>query len=347
MPLQSLIAVTLAAATIAGMATRLRAETPESGAARVVLPTLGGKQFWTDVLCFHDWRIQHNSWYGHYRLLDGDNFCQASGTYEQCTAVLDRIKVRQKLPPMHGKAVILLHGLCRTRSSMTSLADYLKEQGGYTVFNLSYASTQTEIAEQAKALKQVLDHLDGIDEVNFVAHSLGNIVIRHYLGDNISPLPYTGEGQGVRGVATGKGPAASGVDPRIKRIVMLAPPNHQPQMAVQVGDMRLFKMATGEAGQQLGRDWAKLEPRLAAPACEFGILAGGKGNDWGYSPLLPGDNDGTVTVAGTRLKGAADFRLVHVGHTFIMEDEAVMKYTLRFLQEGCFTTEAERERIGR
>ena len=79
------------------------------------------KQFWADVWFFHDWRIQCHALTGHYRLLDGSNRRHASGTYEQCRDKMDEIRTRDKLPPMEGKAIIVLHGLFRTRSSMATL----------------------------------------------------------------------------------------------------------------------------------------------------------------------------------------------------------------------------------
>ena len=83
--------------------------------------TGGGKQFWADVWFFHDWRIQCHALTGHCRLLDGNNHRHASGTFEACRDKLDEIRKRDKLPPMEGKAVIVLHGLFRTRSAMDAL----------------------------------------------------------------------------------------------------------------------------------------------------------------------------------------------------------------------------------
>ena len=89
---------------------------------------------------------------------------------------------------------------------------------------------------------------------------------------------------------------------------MLAPPNHGSLLAVTLGDNKVYQVVTGQTGQQLGRDWQRVEGKLATPACEFGILAGGRGDNHGYNLLLPGDNDGIISVETTRLAGAADFR---------------------------------------
>lgn len=289
----------------------------------VPLPTLGGKQFWTDQLFFHGWRIQHNGLIGQHRLLDPNDLQHAWGDYDACRAKLDEVRRARNLPPMKGKAVVLLHGLFRSRASMGKLARHLEEKGGFAVFNMSYASTQDDVAAHAAALDRVLRGLDGIEEVHFVAHSMGNIVVRHYL----------------HGHARADGRPA---DARIKRFVMLAPPNHGSLLAYAAGENVVFQALTGEAGQELGRAWAQLEEKLAVPRVEFGVIAGGRGDDKGFNPLLPGDDDGTVTVAGTRLAGARDFAVVPVMHSFIMADGQVLDYTLRFLREGRFTDEGGR-----
>jgi pimeloyl-ACP methyl ester carboxylesterase len=218
----------------------------ETNQSDFAMPTMGGKQFWSDELFFHKWRIQRNVFTGHYRLLDAQDRRHASGTFEQCREVLDDIKIKQGLPPMKGKAVIVLHGLFRSRNSMDSLCDYLAEQGGYEVFNMTYPSTRDDIGEHARSLAHVIDNLDGIEEVNFVAHSLGNIVIRYYMGDL--------QRQEAEKKQTSMGPdALRGKRPAFNRFVMLAPPNHEAQMATAFGDNIVFKTVSGQSGQQLGR----------------------------------------------------------------------------------------------
>ncbi len=256
----------------------------------IPLPTMGGKQFWADELFFQQWRIQQNVLTGHYRLLDGNDFRHASGSYDECLAALEQIKRERNLPPMQGKAVIVLHGLGADRTHMDVMAKYLRDHGGYTVFNVTYPSTQRDIAANAQSLGHIIEHLDGIEEINFVAHSLGNIVVRRWLADQTD-------------AASGRRP-----DGRIKRFVMLAPPNHGSLLAVALGDNKVYRVVTGQTGQQLGRDWQQMEGKLATPTCEFGILAGGRGDKHGYNLLLPGDNDGIVSVETTRLAGARDFR---------------------------------------
>lgn len=303
------------------------AHTPAPSIMQLPMPTMGGTQFWADELLFREWRIQRNVLTGHYRLLDGNYFRHASGSYEHCRAKLDEVKQKRHLPPMDGNAVVVLHGLGRTRNAMLVIATYLDRVGGYTVFNVGYPSTRASIADHAQSLAKIIDNLDGIDQINFVGHSLGNIVIRRYLADQTDD-------------AAGRRP-----DPRIKRIVMLGPPNHGSKAATSLADNRLFTTLLGKPGQELGHEWVWLESELVTPQCEFGIIAGGMGNHRGFSPMLPGDDDGVVTVETTRLAGASDFVVVPVLHTLLPDDARVLKYTLSFLQNGCFISAEQRDPV--
>ena len=327
------ITVVLSAKLMA-MAGRLAGEEPAPGKpAAVPLPTLGGKQFWADELLFHHWRIQRNALTDDYRLLDEHDLRHASGTFDECRAALESIKQERHLPRMSGKAVVVLHGLGRSRSSMDSLCRYLREND-YQVFNVGYPSTQDDVAGLARSLRRVIDNLDGIEEINFVGHSLGNIVVRHYLGDLVRQEPWK---QSVNAAAADRRAAA-----RFHRFVMLGPPNQGATLAEMFADNPLFKGIAGDAGQQLGRDWPDLEKRLATPAFEFGIIAGKKGNERGYNPLLPGENDVVVSVEATKLAGARDFLVLPVVHSFMMDNPKVQQCVLRFLREGYFVSAAER-----
>ena len=126
---------------------------------------------------------------------------------------------------------------------------------------------------------------------------------------------------------------------------MLGPPNNGAQLAEAFGGLDVFPKVAGPAGPQLGREWRELEPRLATPKCEFGVIAGGRNRDKGYNPWLEGDNDLVVSVETTRLPGACDFAVLPVLHRVMMNDEQVQDYTLRFLQSGCFISQAKRRPV--
>jgi hypothetical protein len=211
---------------------------------------------------------------------------------------------------------------------MAGLGDYLKRHTDFTIVNVSYASSRNEVGVHARALASVVEYLGPeVTEINFVAHSLGNLVLRHYLGDQTD-------------LATGKQP-----DARIKRIVMLAPPNNGAQIAERFRDYTVFKTVWGTSGLELANEWARLTPHLATPACEFGIIAGTRGTTSGNNPLLTGVDDFVVRLDETRLPGARDFLIVPALHGVIMDDPQVQTATLRFLWHGYFLSEEERKPI--
>ncbi|NLS95208.1 MAG: alpha/beta hydrolase [Planctomycetaceae bacterium] len=287
-------------------------------------PTLGGSQFWGDVHVFHDWRIQQRVGEEHFRLLSPKELCYAEGTFGQCRAKLEQIKAEQNLEPMRGRAVILLHGLVATRWTMRLLAEHLEEDGRYTIVNAEYPSTRQSMADHARLLARVVEGLPEVEQLNFVGHSMGNIVIRHYLAD--VQKQYGRQ------------------DPRLGRVVMIAPPNHGALAATRLSDNSVFKTVFGKPGRQLGKEWPWLENELTVPPCQFGIIAGGT-RGGGFSPFLPGDDDGRISVETTRLTGARDFVLLPMIHEFIANDPRTFGYVLRFLDEGHFVAADQRQPI--
>jgi len=285
---------------------------------KLTMKTMGGTQFWGDVHFFHGWSIQKNALTEHYRLLDALDHRHATGTFEDCRAKLDTIKQEQKLSPMSGKAVLLVHGIFRSSKSFSKLRRKF-ERDGYHVFGFDYPSTQVEIPVAAKHLRQAIDSLQGIDEISLVVHSMGGLVVRSYLADD--------------------------GDERINRMVMLGVPNLGARMADHVRRNLLYRALYGPAGQQLVSDEDGLISKLPTPGFEFGILCGVRGTANGYNPLIPGDDDGTVSVSSARLPGAADFITVKCLHSFLMQNDEAIDYTCRFLETGRFRTSGERRPI--
>ena len=282
------------------------------------MKTLGGRQFWSDVRFFRGWRIQRNVFTGHFRLLDPRNHRHAFGTLETCLATLEEIKRREKLPPMSGRAVIAIHGILNSSRVFAAMTPAL-EQAGYTVVGFDYPSSRIEIGAAAADLKQVIDSLEGIEEINFVVHSMGGLVTRAYL-------------KGER-------------DPRMKRMVMLGVPNRGAEMADFVRKNFAFRLVFGPAGQQLVTGPEGLISSLPIPDFEFATIAGARGHRAGFNPLIPGDDDILVTVASAHLPGATDSMTIRAFHRFIPANAEVIEATVRFLQTGCLRKDGLRQAI--
>lgn len=283
------------------------------------MPTLGGRLFWGDVIHFRGWRIQENVLTKHFRLLDPQDRRHCSGTLDDCAAKLDEIKKDRGLEPLSGTAVVFVHGMGRSSKSWPALAKRV-EEAGHLVVAFDYPSTRCSIAESADYLAEVIGSLDGIERIDIVAHSMGGLVSRAYLANHR--------------------------DPRLHRLVMLGVPNLGAEMADKVVAIPLYQWVCGPGGCELVTDPNGLIASLPTPDFEFAIVAGGKGTLGGYNPLIPGDDDGTVTVASTRLPGAADFILVEGAlHSFMMFDDRIVDATMRFLETGGLRVEGEKRPI--
>jgi len=206
--------------------------------------------------------------------------------------------------------VVLLHGIANIPLSMTYLERSLV-RAGYSVLNLGYPSTQVSVDEAASRVRKSVMELGEDTRVHFVAHSLGNIVVRKMLTHEL---------------------------PNLGRVVMIAPPNRGSIVAGQLKELKLYRWIYGPAGQQLSSENDHFFDNLVVPPGEFGIIAGGKGDGKGYNPLLPGDDDGTVRVKETKLAGARDFILIRNTHTLILFDKETVKQTIHFLKYGSFVT---------
>jgi len=205
------------------------------------------------------------------------------------------------------ECVVLLHGLTRTGQSMKALQFALK-RSSYKVVNAGYPSTRKPI-EQLAAYVDKAARKCGDARVNFVTHSMGGILVRAWLRDNR--------------------PADLG------RVVMLAPPN-QGSEVVDVYRNRGFFGIAGPAAKELGTGDDGLPRKLGPANFSLGIIAGDKSSNPLFSSTLKGPNDGTVTVASTKLQGMKDHITLHVGHTFMMNDPLVIAQALTFLQTGRF-----------
>ena len=267
---------------------------------------------WTDEIVRHDWRLQRHAGDDSYRVVDPDERVVQRGSAAECRDAFRTLEQEGTVPALRGPTTILLHGLGEGRDSMQPLADHLRTRIDGSVVSFGYASVRADIDAHARALGDVVAGLPA-DGLRFVGHSLGNLVVRRWMA------------------------LADAADlARTHRVVMLGPPNQGSDLARMVSRVRLIADRAEGAARDLVVDWPRVAPTLALPSCPFGIVAGGCGDEHGFSPLLPGDDDAVVRVDETRLPGAADFLLVPVRHAAMMRHDAVQRATVAFLRTGRF-----------
>jgi pimeloyl-ACP methyl ester carboxylesterase len=297
---------------------------------RIPIKTTGGVWFWGDVLYSNGWHIQKNTTTDSYRLLDTNAVQRALGTFDECKNRLDEIQVEEGVLPMTGTMVVILHGFGSNSMMTRNLGEWLQEQETHDyVFCMSYPSTMQSIFEHAKMLDRFVKNLPPtIKRIDFIGHSLGSIVIRRYLSGPLDEdwrVP-----QNKMEFRKTFSP-----DPRIGRFVMLGPPNHGAVIASRlIGNDPVRRLLMGRSGDELGTNWKEVEKTLGIPCCPFMIVAGGRGNNKGYSLMIPGDNDGMVSTEGTQLEGAEKWMLFNVGHNEMLLTPAVFNAIEKFLLKG-------------
>jgi len=207
--------------------------------------------------------------------------------------------------------VVLLHGLGRSHRSMWFL-EYALAKKGYEVINLSYPSTRYPIEDLARDIGDAVEQrcTRPHQTVHFVTHSLGGIILRAYLS-------------GYPSINVG-------------RIVMLAPPNQGSELAdILCGNPMLAFLDVPAIGQ-LGTCRTCIPGHLGPVYGQVGVITGDKSLNPLFSYLIPGVDDGTVSVKSARVEGMKAFLVVHHSHTFIMHSPDVISQVINFLEQGIF-----------
>ncbi len=194
--------------------------------------------------------------------------------------------------------VVLLHGLFATRHSMHKLELSIRDVG-YKVLNWGYPTWLRSTDQHVRHLLPKLEALQRdphVRSISFVTHSMGGILARCALH--------------------------FGSDAKIKRLVMLAPPNRGSHLTrISLGPFAWFVPAIADLSEAPDSLPNRMETNSTI---EIGVIAA--------------SHDFIVPVANTQLPNQREHCVVPSSHFRLPRHDTAVRYVLSFLQNGRFTS---------
>ena len=241
--------------------------------------------------------------------------------------------------------LVLLHGIYGKSSDMESIAQNFKSN--YRIINIQYPTTK-ETAEEISDLyiepnienikeqifsenfhKKIESQYSQIDEnsnkinknfnqnvkINFVAHSMGTGILRYYLKENSLE--------------------------NLGKVVFISPPSHGSHLA-DVPFVDKLPSMFGKVVPQFSTKKDSFVNQLGEPDYNYMILIGNKTNNFLYSMIIRGKDDGMVPLKTAKMK-SDNFKIIeNTTHTSILKDRRTMKEISEFLKNSVLNKEKEK-----
>jgi len=209
---------------------------------------------------------------------------------------------------MKNSVVILVHGLWMSGFQLRPLKRRIETAAPVRGVPFSYPSIKGAMADHVRSLIEFA-RTQRVDEMHFVGHSLGSLVILRALQvtDDLPP----------------------------GRVVLLGPPCQGSVAARGVAQRVPFGRAI--LGRAIHEECIECSPREWSGRRDVGIIAGSLGMGLGrLFADLKADHDGTVLVEETKLPGAKDHIVLNTSHTSMLFSPEVAQQAVCFLREGMF-----------
>ena len=182
------------------------------------------------------------------------------------------------------------------------------ELEGFSTLNLPYPSGRLPVEQLVARIRAQVEKIAGDGPVNFITHSLGGILVRILLAEEV--------------------PWQTG------RVVMLAPPNRGSEIVDWSRNHPLIHRVLGPAGRSLGSDGTLQKLTALPPEIEAAVIMGDRCSIPIFRKILGADNDGVVSASKGRLDGLRGFSVIHADHTFIQMHPEAIRLSLHFLKTG-------------
>ncbi|ASM50490.1 hypothetical protein PESP_a2535 [Pseudoalteromonas espejiana DSM 9414] len=178
----------------------------------------------------------------------------------------------------NDELVILAHGLGRSDWAMLHFAQQLKN-ANYKVCSLNYDSIGESVEDVlAQTTTQINACISNASKIHFVGHSLGGLVIRAYLQNNVTVLNNNTLG----------------------KVVLIGTPNKGSELANHLKGSWLMRLGGG-ISQSLITGSNSLGNKISELSLNLGVIAGNKASSL-TQDYFNSENDGLVSVESTKLR---------------------------------------------
>jgi len=205
-------------------------------------------------------------------------------------------------------AAVFVHGLFLNGAEFTLLRRRLAAQHGFQTHRFSYPTVRGAMSGAIERLTRFVDRIDA-DQVHFIGHSLGGIVLTRYFQ-----------------LAN---PARPG------RVVLLGSPLAGSSSARAVARHPVLRRVIGPlVNAELVDD---CDPRTWQCGRDLGLIAGTSPMGLGrLFARMREDSDGTVAVSETKLPGHTAHLALPVSHMGMLVSSRVARHVGSFLASGRF-----------
>lgn len=217
--------------------------------------------------------------------------------------------------------IYIIHGILRGSYEFGFLRKSLKKEGFVSEI-FTYRSRKERILKVGEKLYEQIKK-ENLTEVSFITHSLGGLILRAMLLFSKEDLDF----------------------PKIRSVVMIAPPNQGTKSGNFMYKYTFFQWLLGVNLRDVKNDENSLAKKLPLMfSAEVGIIAGIRGNKYGYNPFIGSDNDGEIRPEETKLGTEKDFVTVKSSHVTILQNKKTIQLTIQFLKTGSFNNNTQQKK---
>ena len=208
---------------------------------------------------------------------------------------------------------IVFHGIYGEDKDLEQISKVLTDKG-YPVVNIQYPTTEENIEQMTeKYISSIIEeHSKNLNRINFerksrnekeiklnfIVHSMGSVLLRYYLKTHEVS--------------------------NIGKVLFISPPSHGSHLSDNfISDSLLYFI--GPAVAQIKTDKNSFVNTLGEPDYQCYILTGDHSDNFIYSLIIPGNDDGMIPLTTARLQNCIIKTIENTTHTTILKSEDTFK----------------------